>query len=162
MIISQSPQKNSSHIRFPQFDCFLFLSRGESFIVFFSPEKLALLFLLTEFKPFSYRKLVIKLLKFDNFFPPLRWLSLKPVVDWQPLPGKHSLLLYFASITLPLKGSCDVVDTFKYSFETKTKTKTNNLHFIILCHNYSIADCASWGRLIYWNHHKWVFTFINL
>ena len=29
VIISQSPQKNNSHIRFPQFDRFLFLSHGE-------------------------------------------------------------------------------------------------------------------------------------
>lgn len=43
VIVSQSPQKNSSHIRFPQFDRFLFLFHGESFIVIFSPEKLALL-----------------------------------------------------------------------------------------------------------------------
>ena len=156
VIISQSPQKNSSHIRFPQFDRFLFLFHGESFIVIFSPEKLALLFLLTELKPFPYCKLMIKLLKFDNVFR----LSLKPVVDWQPLPRMHSLLLYFAGMQLPLEGSCDVVDRFKYCFERKTKTKTKNLHFIILCHNYSIADCASWGRLIYWNHCKWVHTLV--
>ena len=61
VIISQSPQKNSSHIRFPQFDRFLFLSHGGSFIVIFSPEKLAVLFLLTEFKPFPYCKLMINL-----------------------------------------------------------------------------------------------------
>ena len=60
----------------------------------------------------------------------------------------HSLLLYFAGMQLPLEGSCDVVDRFKYCFERKKKTK-KNLHFIILCHNYLFADCASWGRLIY-------------
>ena len=35
----------------------------------------------------------------------------------------HSLLLYFAGMQLPLEGSCDVVDRFKYCFERKKKQK---------------------------------------
>ena len=132
MIISQSPQKNSSLKISANRSLSFSVLWSESFIVFSSPEKLVMLFLLTEFKPFPYRKMMIKLLKFDNFFPPLRWLSLKPVVDWQPLPRKHLLLLYFAGMLLPLEGSCDVVDAFKYCIERKTTTKNNMLFIIII------------------------------
>ena len=63
----------------------------ESFIVIFSPHKLAQLFLLKEVKPFPNSKM-IKILKSDNLLPPPRHSHKKPLQDDDAFFAKMTLV----------------------------------------------------------------------
>ena len=61
-----------AHKRFPQVDRFFLYAMMKASLYFSQQKSYPVFFLLTEFKPFPDRKLIIKLLKYDNLFPPLR------------------------------------------------------------------------------------------
>ena len=80
----------------------------EFFILLFSPEKLALLSWLKEVTRSPDRKM-LKLLTFDNLFPPLRYSRHKIVVEWRGLPRfpvKITLPHGPALLTIEKSGTC--------------------------------------------------------